>query len=122
MQKLQQTGFVTLALGAALFAFGYYYPDMGKTDSRWPMASEEQLEAARLKAHSLSFKYGSAVGTEDEAKALAELNAAEEEYAKMRVKRDWAVDGPDVTGFYFYWGGILVGTIGVFMLVASRPE
>ena len=119
---MQQIGFVALALGVGLFAFGYYYPDMSKTDSRWPMASEEQLESARLKAHSLSFKFGSAVGTPDEAQALAELNAAEEVYAKMRVKRDWAVDGPDTTGFYFYWAGVFVGIIGVFMLIASRDD
>ena len=95
METLQRLAYGTLLAGVMLFSIGWFYPDWAKSsDSRWSPADEEELEAARLKFHGLSFKYGEAIGTADEARMLAELNAAEEAWKKAGEKRDWAVDGP----------------------------
>ncbi|MFT5526975.1 MAG: hypothetical protein ACI9G1_004118 [Pirellulaceae bacterium] len=122
MEKLQRIAYGTLFLGLLLIIGGKYYPNAGNPDTRWPMASEEELEATRLKFHGLSYKHAGAEGAEDEAKVLAELNAAEKAYNAMGVKRDWAVDGPNVTGGYLYWSGIVVATVGIFMLIGSRTD
>jgi hypothetical protein len=109
-----------LIAGFSLIGVSLIWPTNSTNGSGWTPAQAKQYQAASEKLHSLSHAALHPTAETDLRAKRQELEQAQEDYSVIRSQLDSAIAWPRTIAIAMRIGGILLGTIGAYLLYSQR--